>query len=71
MAGPVPAAALTLLASFAYRIVLNLPDVPFSADLRKPHSAEFKETAERVTESIDFLLRSEPGYRNTSVAQFR
>ncbi|CAD5212711.1 unnamed protein product [Bursaphelenchus okinawaensis] len=68
--GPPLLAALSAILAL-YRVTINLPDVPFSAELRRPHSDEFKSLAEQVSESARKVFKHEHNFYNVSVLQFR
>src|SRR3569623_809520 len=63
--------ALIAFNSFIYRISINLPDVPYSAELKKTGSEEFKEISQRIFDSINFSLKDVPGFYNLTVKEFR
>lgn len=54
-----------------YRVTLNLPDVPFSASLKNPEHAEYKDLTERVRNATTIDLSQFDGFYNVSVLQFR
>ncbi|TMS34397.1 hypothetical protein L596_002002 [Steinernema carpocapsae] len=54
-----------------YRITINLPDLPYSTDLRKPGSPEYFAINKKVVESIDGLLTPIPGDFRASVLNYR
>jgi hypothetical protein len=70
--GP-PLAALILGASMLslYRVTLNLPDVPFSADLRRPDQEEYKEMSAQVRSAAIDTFADVDGFHNVSVLRFR
>jgi hypothetical protein len=66
-----PAALLIGALISLYRVTLNLPDVPFSASLKNPEHAEYKEMTERVRNATMADLSQLDGFYNVSVLQFR
>lgn len=54
-----------------YRVTLNLPDVPFSASLRRPDHEEYREMSSRVRQSVMDVFEGVDGFYNVSVLQFR
>jgi hypothetical protein len=65
----VPSSILTIITVF--RVTLNLPDLPFSIDLRKNSTAGFLSESQKIVDAFDFLFLDEPLYKNASVHTFR
>ncbi|CAD6196913.1 unnamed protein product [Caenorhabditis auriculariae] len=61
-------AALSL--SVIYRLTINLPDLPYSHELRRVGSDEFLKTSKELSEAIDKLLVELPGEHRASVFQY-
>ena len=66
-----PTAAALLALSVIYRLTINLPDLPYSYDLRKPGSAGFVETARNISQAVDELLEPVRGEHRPVVFKFR
>lgn len=66
-----PTAAALLALSVIYRLTINLPDLPYSYDLRKPGSTGFVETASNISLAVDELLAPVRGEHRPVVFQFR
>ena len=65
-----PGTAVALVA-IVYRILLNLPDMPYSADLKNKNSGDFIESSQQVIDAVDFLMKPLPGFYNVSIREFR
>ncbi|KAL7076723.1 hypothetical protein ACQ4LE_003574 [Meloidogyne hapla] len=59
------------LARNVIRIVLNLPEQPFSQHLNHNTSHEFKQTAENINEAFNLFWQTEPSYRGSRVIRLR
>ncbi|CAD5218061.1 unnamed protein product [Bursaphelenchus xylophilus] len=68
--GPPLLAALSAILAL-YRVTLNLPDVPFSAELRRPHSVEFNNMATRISTAAKQVFQHEHNFYNVTILQFR
>lgn len=66
-----PTTAALLALSVIYRVTINLPDLPYSYDLRKPGSAGFVETAKNISLAVEELLAPIRGEHRPVVFQFR
>ncbi|PAV89174.1 hypothetical protein WR25_06179 [Diploscapter pachys] len=62
-------AALTL--TYIYHATLNLPDLPYSHDLRRAGSEEFRKTARSLSTAIYDLIGDLPGEHRIAVNEFR
>ena len=62
-------AALTL--TYIYHATLNLPDLPYSHDLRRAGSEEFRKTAHSLSTAIYDLIGDLPGEHRIAVNEFR
>uniref|UniRef100_A0A0K0CXX2 I-set domain-containing protein n=1 Tax=Angiostrongylus cantonensis TaxID=6313 RepID=A0A0K0CXX2_ANGCA len=62
-------AALSL--SIIYRISVNLPDLPYSADLQNIGSHGFLQTSNEIARTVDRLLANLPGHHSAAVFQYR
>lgn len=69
------AAPLSLLAALSltilYRLTINLPELPYSPELKHVGSEEFVKNAKALEKSIDELMKSFKGDHRASVLQFR
>lgn len=53
------------------RTKLNLPDIPYSKNLRRENSSEYIAFSNHIILEIDSLFSQESTYRNSSVYAFR
>uniref|UniRef100_A0A7E4VY10 SEA domain-containing protein n=1 Tax=Panagrellus redivivus TaxID=6233 RepID=A0A7E4VY10_PANRE len=67
----ISAATAVALVALVYRVTLNLPDMPYSNDLRNKSSPTFAEYSQQVIDGVDFLLKPLPGFHSVSVREFR
>lgn len=65
------ASAAMALIAIIYRITVNLPDMPFSSNLKNKTSTDFIESSQQVVDSVNFLIQPIPGFHNVTVKEFR
>ncbi|KAK0394831.1 hypothetical protein QR680_000954 [Steinernema hermaphroditum] len=67
----VPSLFTALSLAVIYRVTINLPDLPYSSDLRRPGSPEYFAINKKVVDAIDGLLTPVPGDFRASVLNYR
>ena len=65
------ASAAMALIAIIYRITINLPDEPFSPNLKNKTSTEFLESSQQVVDAVNFLMKPIPGFHNVTIREFR
>ncbi|VDK75654.1 unnamed protein product, partial [Anisakis simplex] len=54
-----------------YRLTINLTELPYSNELRRPGSTEFFNANDQIVKSFQHLLRRIPGHHEASVLGYR
>uniref|UniRef100_A0AC35FVX6 SEA domain-containing protein n=1 Tax=Panagrolaimus sp. PS1159 TaxID=55785 RepID=A0AC35FVX6_9BILA len=67
----ISASAAMALIAIIYRITINLPDMPFSPNLKNKTSTDFIDSSQQVMDAINFLIQPIPGFHNVTVKEFR